>query len=170
MTSPTDPGKDKVEAVATWRPIETAPKDGTDVLICWADIPQMAVARWDQAYSEMDFAEGVGWRDCSDYGCGGMIGAMPTHWMPLPALPSAAITAMGRSGVKGGRGMTVSEIRAEVERIRSIARDDEAAHSAEDGLRERVLRFIADGKADDPQHLALAALETSKIDFQRWCA
>jgi len=66
--------------------------------------------------------------------------------------------------------MTLAEIDAEVERIRGMAGDDEAAHSAEDRLRERVLRFIADGKADDPQLLALAALQTSKIEFQRWCA
>lgn len=78
------------EIAGGWQPIETAPRDGTEVLICWADIPQMAVAQWDQDYAEMDFAEGVGWRDGSDYGCGGMIGAMPTHWMPLPPPPTKA--------------------------------------------------------------------------------
>ena len=66
--------------------------------------------------------------------------------------------------------MTLDEARAEVERIKAMAGDDEAAHAAEDNFRERVLRWIADGKADDPQHLALIALQTSKIDFQRWCA
>lgn len=73
-----------------WQPIETAPRDGTPVLICWAApgySASMAVAEWDQDYAEMDFTDGVGWRDGSDYGCGGMIGAMPSHWMPLPEPP-----------------------------------------------------------------------------------
>jgi hypothetical protein len=67
--------------------------------------------------------------------------------------------------------MTIDDVAAAVERIRGMACDDsEAAHIAEDELWERVLRYIADGKADDPQHLALVALETKKIDFHRWCA
>jgi hypothetical protein len=80
----------------------------------------------------------------------------------------------GRAPVPGEEkaGMTADEIGAEIERIRAkaIAGDNEEAHSAEDRLRARVLRFIADGKADDPQLLALLVLETSKIDFQRWYA
>lgn len=66
--------------------------------------------------------------------------------------------------------MTVEEIESEVERIRGMAGDDEAAHGAEDDLWRRVLEYIATGKADDPQHLALEALGTTKIEFQRWCA
>ena len=66
--------------------------------------------------------------------------------------------------------ISIEEAKREVERIKDIASDDEAAHGAEDDLWERALRTIADGRADDPQHLALVALETKKIDFQRWCA
>jgi hypothetical protein len=66
--------------------------------------------------------------------------------------------------------MTLDEVRAEVERIKAIAGDDEAAHAAEDDLWEKVLRTIASGYGDKPSSLAAAALETKSIDFARWCA
>lgn len=66
--------------------------------------------------------------------------------------------------------MTVSEVENRVAAIAAEAHDDETAHAAEDALWESVLRHIASGKANDPQRLALAALETTKIGFQRWCA
>jgi hypothetical protein len=66
--------------------------------------------------------------------------------------------------------LTLLDIDKEVERIRAMAGDDEAAHSAEDDLRERVLAMIADGSASDPQAYAEAVLKTNEIDFQRWCA
>ncbi len=75
--------------MSEWQDISTAPRDGTRVLVCWSDIPQMAVAAWNADYAEADYSEGVGWRDDSDYGCGGMIGAMPSHWQPLPSPPHA---------------------------------------------------------------------------------
>ena len=66
--------------------------------------------------------------------------------------------------------MTIDEVEAEVERIRAMAGDDEAAHSAEDDLWEKVLHTIASGYGDKPSSLALAALKTKDIAFQRWCA
>lgn len=58
-----------------WQPIETAPKDGTPILV-WID-DHVAEVEWDE-----DGWIGV-WEDISsssgdDY---------PTHWMPLPEPP-----------------------------------------------------------------------------------
>ena len=62
-----------------WQPIETAPKDGTEVILC---ANGSVVTAWycgetclwphDEAYSEEGEACNVG---------------MPTHWMPLPPKP-----------------------------------------------------------------------------------
>ena len=69
-------------AVPQWMPIETAPKDGTFVL-CFRylrGIPDVSTAQWKQ---KVESFGGQGWHypagseDC------------PTHWMPLPAAPSA---------------------------------------------------------------------------------
>ena len=64
-----------------WQPIDTAPKDGTDILayLEWTDKSgEIRVIRWDE---EME----VWWGDYAydpddefEY---------PTHWMPLPAPP-----------------------------------------------------------------------------------
>ena len=69
-----------------WQPIETAPKDGTDILICdmTAQTPRCDLVHWNQ-----------GWIGCSsttlEY-IGTYLSAsvgfyMPTHWMPLPEPP-----------------------------------------------------------------------------------
>jgi hypothetical protein len=65
--------------------------------------------------------------------------------------------------------MTIEEIRERVQKIRDIARDGEAAHLAEDGLHQDVLKAIADG-AEDPRELAAAALATRELEFARWYA
>lgn len=72
-----------------WRPIETAPKDGTTILICggtcmydastsetWDAHPSATTANWDN-YREM-FWSGYG----SEYD--GKFWHRPTHWMPMP--------------------------------------------------------------------------------------
>lgn len=66
--------------------------------------------------------------------------------------------------------MTPEQVRKWVEEIRSMADDYEAAHSEEDRLHQSVLQSIADGKCDDPQECATAALEAGKIEFSRHCA
>lgn len=66
--------------------------------------------------------------------------------------------------------MNVEEVKARVQAIRANSGDDEAAHSDEDNLHQEVLQAIADGTCDDPRACAGAALETTKIDFSRWCA
>lgn len=50
-----------------------------------------------------------------------------------------------------------------------MAGDDESAHSAEEDLWEKVLFATAEGHPDASQ-MALVALRTKEIAFQRWCA
>lgn len=65
--------------LTTWRPIETAPMDGTHILAYdpeWTDHPGIAVLQWshtewENAYSEVE----TDW----DWA--------PTHWLPLPIPP-----------------------------------------------------------------------------------
>ena len=67
-----------------WQPIETAPDDGTDVLVCvthnmpdgewetiqWVDWQRSPRVRWPNYAARID------------------IPFPPTHWMPLPAPPN----------------------------------------------------------------------------------
>lgn len=65
-----------------WQPIETAPKDGTDILL----------AAWEDDGSYWN-ATGSWWIDrfFFFYGSGNdpiMLDFAPTHWMPLPPCPA----------------------------------------------------------------------------------
>jgi hypothetical protein len=71
-----------------WQPIEAAPKDGSDVLVCEAS-GDMSIAHfltWD--------GNGAGWvglcrgEDASCDRDGYPVVLYPTHWMPLPAPPT----------------------------------------------------------------------------------
>jgi hypothetical protein len=53
-----------------WRPIETAPKDGTKVLVM------------------SDGIEIVSWNECLETWWDGEWSHGPTHWMPLPEPPA----------------------------------------------------------------------------------
>jgi hypothetical protein len=66
--------------------------------------------------------------------------------------------------------MTKADVQAALERIRSLAGDDESAHMEEDNLYEAVLQAIADGTAEDPAGMAALALKASAIEFSRWYA
>lgn len=64
-----------------WQPIETAPKDGSDVLLLMRG-GMMYVGRWrDGCLGEPQVGE-VAWRSS----CSGRF-ANPTHWCPLPDPP-----------------------------------------------------------------------------------
>ena len=65
--------------------------------------------------------------------------------------------------------ITLALVKRRVKAIDLITFDNEAAHSDEDELHQDVLQAIADGAAH-PADLAQAALETQKLDFQRWYA
>lgn len=63
-----------VLAAPAWQPIETAPKDGTEVLVC--DNGDVCVANWEAGPLY------TGWR--ADWHGG----IQPTDWLPLPAPPT----------------------------------------------------------------------------------
>ena len=63
-----------------WQPIETAPKDGTHILLARTDSEWVCQGRYvcdDKGWYELN-------NDASDH-WGGEI--YPTHWMPLPEPP-----------------------------------------------------------------------------------
>jgi hypothetical protein len=74
----------------TWQPIETAPKDGTPILVWngssfgfYTRAGDMGVAIWrEQALPGKDR-----WRWCAQDCCDGVTTYDPTHWMPLPGPP-----------------------------------------------------------------------------------
>lgn len=59
-----------------WQPIETAPRDGTEILAVESG-----------SISCVRYIQNVGWRDYSDIGAAGIDPLEPTHWMPLPCAP-----------------------------------------------------------------------------------
>ena len=82
--------------MSEWQPIETAPKDGSKIVI-WSKVyDHCPIARWGEMGTEEDFF--CGWHlegthspccSCEDdfigYAEDESDGYMPTHWMPLPA-------------------------------------------------------------------------------------
>lgn len=62
-----------------WRPIETAPKDGTQIIAYWdgsdGKCKGMACLSWDTTYHH--WKDPLFWRVCFPR-------RPPTHWMPLP--------------------------------------------------------------------------------------
>lgn len=88
-------------APAGWQPIETAPKDGRKLILFYRNSNGKArtvMAKWvtDDEAAETD-ADGIGleggWYECidnwDDYCQVAIHEGEPTHWMPLPATPSA---------------------------------------------------------------------------------
>lgn len=83
-----------------WMPIETAPKDRTEILACWPkrkldddECPTgeitgyaLCVTVWQGFWIEPDYLEAHG----SFYFEDEAFAAEPTHWMPLPAAPGVA--------------------------------------------------------------------------------
>lgn len=78
---------------ADWQPIETAPKDGTRILICNARCPEdeIEITEWFVIPREhYEHVEGDLYRKVSDdpYEAWNGNGHRATHWMPLPAPPT----------------------------------------------------------------------------------
>jgi hypothetical protein len=74
----------------TWQPIETAPHDGSRILV-YAD-NRMYVVRWtdpdEYDYNKRCLSEYANWHvDDNKHGPFALRGPSPTHWMPLPEPP-----------------------------------------------------------------------------------
>ena len=74
---------DKAVDAPEWQPIETAPKDGTRVLIAFQSIGQWVIlsAYWntrEDVWTD-DAVVSFGYEETAEY--------EPTHWMPLPKPP-----------------------------------------------------------------------------------
>lgn len=77
-----------------WQPIESAPKDGSEILI-WREDAGCLLARWiapcdflhERELENIKDADEPDWF-IADFVSGGRLdGGTPTHWMPLPAPP-----------------------------------------------------------------------------------
>ena len=67
--------------LSEWQPIETAPKDGTDILVMTGET--MHVVRWINIHGDFDY-----WAvDDNKHGPFTLRGKAPTNWMPLPEPP-----------------------------------------------------------------------------------
>lgn len=72
--------------MSEWQPIETAPKDGTEVIL-WLGHPFSRIkhARWFDGWEMWIHAEDPTPNENDDmWGTGSLV---PTHWMPLPERP-----------------------------------------------------------------------------------
>jgi hypothetical protein len=89
------------QQVPEWLPIETAPKDGTEIIL--ARGPRVTSGSWyeeepyikerrdmDGNYIDQDESDGLAFWMSADGGFAD--DEPPTHWMPLPAAPSAQST------------------------------------------------------------------------------
>lgn len=70
--------------MSEWQPIETAPKDGTEILLCFGS--NVMSGQWDdQRYRKMPNPY---WRGVKDYmGVMWFRANQPKCWMPLPPPP-----------------------------------------------------------------------------------
>lgn len=70
-----------------WRPIESAPRDGTSILTADSD-GGMYVVDWCETLNESAKASGHCWWGTEGSGRYGFHTSAFTHWMPLPAPPA----------------------------------------------------------------------------------
>ena len=87
--------------MAEWQPIETAPRDGTEVLGVRADWGTPLIVRWTSCAEFLTDSELEGMDEATAYaedwfgadfvqGCRLESDETPTHWMPLPCAPDEA--------------------------------------------------------------------------------
>lgn len=75
----------RADLLPTWQPIETAPKDGRDILVCWGPDYVIEMAMWDIGTKQFVYSV---WREGPLEDTPIPFCETPTHWMPLPDLPT----------------------------------------------------------------------------------
>lgn len=70
----------------TWQPIETAPRDGTEIVMLDAAVKTATVGYW---MSDVDWINAGKLLGAALVAPSWFPLATPTHWMPLPAPPEA---------------------------------------------------------------------------------
>ena len=74
--------------MSMWQPIETAPRDGTSILVCCSSFdPIWGIASWYSDNREYPAGLPEGWMMWHQ-GTEEQRHTWPTHWMPLPAPPA----------------------------------------------------------------------------------
>ena len=82
--------------MTNWQPIETAPRNGTEILL-WRSDTEVFLGRWIAPcdfLSESEYDSEIGWEEpdwfFADFVHGGRVTeGEPTHWHPKPAPPDA---------------------------------------------------------------------------------
>ena len=75
--------------MTNWQPIETAPRDGTEILALEYHTSEHPELRGFviKAYATVRWMPDLGWRDCGERGAAGLDPFEPQYWMPLPEPP-----------------------------------------------------------------------------------
>jgi len=86
-----------------WKPIKTAPKDGTRVLL-WLGAPWSCIetAAWYVPWANWQTGRYFAHSESDE--CAGIGSSVPTHWQPLPAAPDQATEIVAASDGEGDRG------------------------------------------------------------------
>lgn len=66
--------------------------------------------------------------------------------------------------------MDLDYVKAMVAKIEAMKGDDEAAHSADDGLRAEFIALVAEVGSPELAAMAREVLKTDDMDFHKWCA
>ena len=75
--------------MADWQPIETAPRDGTSVLLACPGADNIFIGAWKTAYSELGRGDHTGWwsNGAKNASLPLQLILAPSFWMPLPEMP-----------------------------------------------------------------------------------
>ncbi len=81
-----------IQAMASWQPIETAPKDGRNIDLWVVDSNGAGERAPDCYWLADEWAETPHWRqryaECGPTGSSTRLDCTPTHWMPRPNPPA----------------------------------------------------------------------------------
>jgi hypothetical protein len=71
--------------MSEWQPIETAPKDGTTLILGWLQRDRVSIGWFGPKLSTHGVNYGDDWGYGTEWDC--KYSTPPTHWMPLPEPP-----------------------------------------------------------------------------------